>query len=77
VDTLSRLSIERVATVGEAFDPSIHEAIQHLETDTVPPGSIANEIQGGYRMQQRLIRPAMVVVAKALTKPKEEAESTD
>jgi molecular chaperone GrpE len=66
-DTLARQGIERVATVGAQFDPAVHEAIQHLETDDQPPGTVANEIQGGYIVHKRLIRPALVVVAKAKT----------
>jgi len=64
-DTLARQGIERVPTVGAQFDPTVHEAIQHLETDERPPGVIASEIQPGYIAQKRLIRPALVVVAKA------------
>lgn len=63
-DTLGRLGIERVAGVGSPFDPSVHEAIQHLETNDFPPGSVAAEVQAGYRQGDRLIRPALVVVAK-------------
>jgi molecular chaperone GrpE len=65
VDTLGRMGVERVPSVGKPFDPSVHEAIQQLETTDFPPGTVAHEIQGGYRAQDRLIRPAMVVVAKA------------
>jgi molecular chaperone GrpE len=65
-DTLGKLGIERIATVGVPFDPAVHEAIQHLETADFEPGTVAVEIQGGYRAQDRLIRPALVVVAKAL-----------
>ncbi len=64
-DTLTRVGIERVTSVGVAFDPAFHEAIQHLETTDAEPGSVVAEVQGGYRAGQRLIRPAMVVVAKA------------
>lgn len=65
LDTLSRVGIERVATLGAPFDPTIHEAIQHLPTTEHAAGTIAAEVQAGYRMGDRLIRPAMVVVAKA------------
>ncbi len=64
-DTLAKLGIERISTVGLPFDPALHEAIQHLESDEHPPGTVAHEIQGGYRANDRLIRPALVVVAKA------------
>ena len=65
LDVLGRLGIERVASVGQPFDPAVHEAVQHLETDEFPPGAVANELQAGYRMGDRVLRPAMVVVAKA------------
>jgi molecular chaperone GrpE len=64
-DTLGKLGVERVPTVGTPFDPAMHEAVQHFETSEHPPGSVAAEVQGGYRAQDRLIRPALVVVAKA------------
>lgn len=64
-DTLKRIGIERVQAQGSPFDPTVHEAIQQLETDEFPPGVVAAEVQGGYRYAGRLVRPAMVVVAKA------------
>jgi molecular chaperone GrpE len=64
LDTLSKLGIERVAALGLPFDPSVHEAVQHLETTEHAPGTVAMELQAGYRLGDRVIRPAMVVVAK-------------
>ncbi|HEU4579225.1 MAG TPA: nucleotide exchange factor GrpE [Polyangiaceae bacterium] len=64
-DTLSGLGIERVQTVGKAFDPAEHEAVQHVVSTEVPPGAIVTELQPGYRWQGRLMRPALVVVSKA------------
>ncbi len=64
-DTLGRMNIERVEGVGAVFDPSVHEAIQQMVTEEHPPGTVAAEVQAGYRQGERLIRPAMVVVAKA------------
>ena len=66
VDTLGKLGIERLAAVGLPFDPSVHEAVQHLETADHAPGTVAVELQAGYRLGDRVIRPAMVVVAKPL-----------
>lgn len=74
-DALARVGIERVESVGQPFDPSVHEAIQHLETSDFPPGSIAAEVQPGYKDGDRLVRPAMVVVAKAPTEPAQSAEN--
>ena len=65
LDVLGKLGIERIESVGQPFDPAVHEAVQHLETDEYPPGAVANELQAGYRMGDRVLRPAMVVVAKA------------
>jgi molecular chaperone GrpE len=63
-DTLSRMGIERVRAVGEPFDPALHEAVQQMETTEHAPGTVAAEVQAGYRFGERLVRPAMVVVAK-------------
>lgn len=64
-DTLGRLGVERIQAEGAAFDPAVMEAIQHLETSEHEPGTVAAQVQAGYRMGERLIRPAMVVVAKS------------
>lgn len=63
-DTAERLGLARVPTVGQRFDPAIHEAIQQQETGEHPPGTVISEIAAGYRFGERLVRPAMVVVAR-------------
>ncbi len=62
--TLGRASITKVPTTGTAFDPAMHEAIQQVETDEHPPGTVVAEVQPGYAQGDKLIRAAMVVVAK-------------
>jgi len=64
-DTLAKVGIERISAVGKPFDPALHEAVQQLETTDFPPGTIAAEVQAGYRNTEKLIRPALVVVAKS------------
>jgi molecular chaperone GrpE len=64
VDALGREGITRVPTVGHPFDPSLHEAIQQVETSDHPAGTVLAEIQPGYLQGDRLLRAAMVVVAK-------------
>lgn len=64
-DTLERGGIRRVPTTGAPFDPQVHEAIQQIETADQPPGSVVAEVRAGYAMGDRLVRAAMVVVAKA------------
>jgi len=73
VDTLGRSGITKVPTTGKPFDPSMHEAIQQVETDEVAPGTVMAEVQPGYLQGERLVRAAMVVVAK----PKAEAEAAE
>lgn len=63
-DTTGRIGLTRVPSVGERFDPSLHDAFQQVETDESPPGTIIAEYQPGYRLGERLLRPAMVVVAR-------------
>jgi molecular chaperone GrpE len=65
VDALGREGIARVPTVGHPFDPSVHEAIQQVETTDHAPGTVLAEVQPGYTQGDRLVRAAMVVVAKA------------
>jgi len=72
LDTLARGGITKVPSVGAQFDPTHHEAIQQVETDEQPPGTVVAEVQPGYVQGDRLIRAAMVVVAKPKTK--EDAE---
>lgn len=63
-DIASRLGLRRVPTVGEQFDPTCHDAMQQEETDEHAPGTIVAEVVPGYYLGERLLRPAMVVVAK-------------
>lgn len=65
VEVLGREGIARVPTVGHSFDPGQHEAIQQVETEDHAPGTVIAEVQPGYTQGERLIRAAMVVVAKA------------
>ena len=60
---LLRFGVEEIATAGEPFDPSLHEAIARYEDVTVSRQVVAEELQKGYVMHGRLLRPAMVRVA--------------
>src|SRR5262245_24487164 len=59
-----RLGVDPVDAAGQPFDPNLHEAISQLESDQ-PPGTVVQVLQRGYRSGDRLLRPALVVVAKA------------
>ena len=56
-------------SVGTVFDPSRHEAIGHLESKEHAPNTVSQELQKGYLLNERLLRPAMVMVAKAPAEP--------
>jgi molecular chaperone GrpE len=60
---LESLGVEVVPTVGERFDPHVHEAVATEETDAHEPDTVTQEMQRGYRLGDKLLRPAMVKVA--------------
>jgi molecular chaperone GrpE len=61
---LENLGITAVPTVGEPFDPHVHEAVATVESDEYGPDTVTEELARGYRLGDKLIRPAMVKVAK-------------
>jgi len=66
VDRLDKIGVKRVPTVGQTFDPAVHEAIQHLESKDHPAGVIVAEVEPGYTIGDHLLRAAKVVVSKGL-----------
>ena len=62
-ETLAKLQVTAVPTVGEEFDPHMHEALGTVERDDLPDHHVAEEIRRGYRIRERLLRPALVRVA--------------
>lgn len=62
---LAKSGLEEVSAHGKAFDPCFHEAVSQIEDHRVKPGTVVEELQKGYVLNQRLIRPAMVVVSNA------------
>lgn len=62
-DALSKLGVEPVPAEGEIFDPNLHQAVQMVDTDEVEDHRVIDELQRGYRIKDRLLRPAMVRVA--------------
>ena len=64
IDTLKKLGLERIASVGCEFDPNFHEAIAQQITDEAPDNHVFSEVQSGYKFRDRLLRPAKVRVAK-------------
>jgi molecular chaperone GrpE len=62
-DALARHGVEPVPAEGEIFDPNLHQAVQMVDTDEVEDHRVIDELQRGYRIKERLLRPAMVRVA--------------
>jgi molecular chaperone GrpE len=63
--TLGKFGVKSIEAKGEKFNPEFHQAIYELETTEVPPGAVAEVVQTGYVIGDRVLRPAMVAVAKA------------
>lgn len=62
--TLSeQLGLEPIGNVGDTFDPNIHEAVMHIDDESLPENSISQVMQKGYKYGNTVIRPAMVAVA--------------
>lgn len=61
-ETLKKLGVEAFGEKGEEFDPNIHNAVMHGEDDTLPENSISDVFSTGYKMGDRVIRPAIVKV---------------
>ena len=56
--------IEKIDCINKKFDPNFHQAMSEVENDEVEPGTIVQEIQAGYMLSERLLRPSMVAVSK-------------
>ena len=64
MSVLEKAGVEGVTAVGATFDPNFHEAVSEQQDDRAEPGTVLIELQKGYLLNQRLIRPAMVIVNK-------------
>jgi len=64
MDILKKRGLRRIEAKGKEFDPNLHEAVGQELTDQVPDNHVFDELQPGYILRDRLIRPAMVRVAK-------------
>jgi molecular chaperone GrpE len=68
-EQLRRHGVREIPAKGEAFDPALHEAVMRQEDPTVERATVAEELQRGYMIHDRLLRPAMVKVAVPAEKP--------
>ena len=61
---LERIGVNKIEALGKNFDPALHEAVEHVETDEEKNDIVTEEIQPGYMLNDRLLRPAVVKVGK-------------
>ena len=61
---LTEAGLEEINAVGNPFDPHLHEAVSQQETPEVPEGQVVHQLRKGYKLRDRLLRPASVIVAK-------------
>jgi len=66
---LAETGLEEIDAQGKPFDPMLHEAVSQLETADAPEGRVVQQIRKGYKLRDRLLRPAAVVVAKKPSAP--------
>jgi molecular chaperone GrpE len=63
MDSLGRLGLAPIEAVGKPFDPFYHQAVERVETDAAEDGTVLEQLQRGYRLKDKVLRPAMVKVA--------------
>ena len=63
-DALQKIGVQPIVSMGRPFDPRVHEAIEMVDTTEVPDHHVLDELQRGYKYKERLLRPAMVRVAR-------------
>lgn len=74
-EIFARHGAEPITALGEPFDPNLHEALQQIPTSEHPPMTVIQEVERGYRLHDRVIRPTKVIVSAELPAPAD--ESTD
>lgn len=66
---MEKFGVSPIEAIGQPFDPACHEAMGQIISTEYPPNAIAQEFQKGYRLHDRLLRPALVMIAKAPEEP--------
>ena len=79
ISIFKKNNIEQIETINKKLDPNFHQAMMEIEDDSKEPGTIIQEIQSGYMMKDRLLRPALVGVSKKTnnSKKKDEIDKKD
>jgi molecular chaperone GrpE len=80
LETVGKLGVRQISSQGNTFDPAIHQAVAQVESENAEPNTVVEEFQKGYFLHDRILRPAMVSVAKAksdLTESSSSGEESD
>ena len=70
-------NIKKIDSIGKKFDPNLHQAMTEIIDDNSEPGTVVQEIQAGYKLGERLLRPVLVAVAKKNNQKNKEKEKKD
>ncbi len=73
ISIFKKNNIEEISAIGKKLDPNFHQAMMEIEDNNKEPGTIVQEIQKGYKMKDRLLRPSLVGVSKKTEKSKEKS----
>ena len=74
ISIFKKNNIEEIIAIGKKLDPNLHQAMMEVEDDNKEPGTIMQEIQKGFKMKDRLLRPSLVAVSKKTEKNEEKNE---
>jgi molecular chaperone GrpE len=66
---LAESGLEEISATGQVFDPNLHEAVSQQESSEIAEGHVVQQLRKGYKLRERLIRPATVIVAKPPSEP--------
>ena len=71
ISILKKNNIEQIKSIDQKLDPNLHQAMMEIEDDNKEPGTVVQEIQKGFMMKDRLLRPSLVAVSKKINKKDE------
>ena len=74
ISIFKKNNIEEIVAVDKKLDPNLHQAMMEIEDNNKEPGTIVQEIQKGFKMKDRLLRPSLVAVSKKTEKNEEKSE---
>ena len=77
LETVGKMGVQQISSPGSPFDPAIHQAVAQVESETAEPNTVIEEFQKGYFLHDRILRPAMVTVAKEKSDQKEPSSTQE